>query len=222
MRVERPLEADEINAVLAASRKAIANKTFILSYPGRNDGLEVLMRPDGWPRLVRAAGEGRGGVVSTDGSWQWSDYFIDISHYTGRPAQKCDGSTTAGELVVTYTHTASTNKWTSRADTRGWVPVCNPVFDVLSGAAPATSVAPSVLAEKAVRGFTAAFTCPAGTYGLSHADDVTQTLLIDADSLLPVRWQVVEDRRLSDERLLKYTPLQLRVPNGVAAPQCIP
>jgi len=222
MRLERPLEADEIKTVLVASRKGIANKPFTLSHPGRHDGLEVLMRRDGWPRIVRSAGGMRGGVLSsTDGSWEWSDFFIHISHYTGRPARRCDGSTVAGELVVTYTHAASTNRWTSHADTRGWVPVCNPVFDVLSGTTPTTSVAPHILADRAMRGFTAPFTCPAGTYGLSQSDGVTQTLVIDAESLLPVRWQVFEERRLSAEEVLNYNRLELSLPKSVAAPRCI-
>jgi hypothetical protein len=231
----RPLQPAEINAVLGASREAIANKTFTLSYLGREDGLEILMRTDGWPRIVRGEGdlEGlEGGIVVAGAAagavtaTRWRDHFVDIVEYTGAAARRCDGATVPGELVVTYEHQRSTNTWTAHAGTKGQragVPVFNPVFDVLTGRAPAVSEETTVTEGRTERGFTAPFSAPPSTYGLTDPTlRASQTLWIDVDSLLPVRWQVTAGGSVTDTRVLTYKPLGLRPPDGVEPPRCIP
>ena len=227
----RPLQPAEINAVLGASRAAIANKTFTLSYLGREDGLEILMRTDGWPRIVRGEGDLEGGIVAgTAGGavtvTRWRDHFIDIVEYTGAAARGCDGATVPGELVITYEHRRSTNTWTAHAGTKGeraGVPVFNPVFDVLTGRAPAVSEETTVIEGRTERGFTAPFSAPPNTYGLTDPTlQANQTLWIDVDSLLPVRWEVTAGGKVTDTRVLSYKPLGLRPPDGVEPPRCIP
>jgi hypothetical protein len=230
VRVARPLEPAEINALLGASRDALAQMTFTLTYLGREDGLQILMREDGWPRLVRSEGRveagiatstPNGAVTTTDSS----DYFVHIVDYTGAPARGCDVSAVSGELAITYTHTGTANAWTAHAGTtdRGaGVPICNPVFDVLTGGVPAVSGETTQIDGRTVRGFSAPFSCPPNTYGLDGSAQASQTLFIDVDSLLPVRWQVTAGRNVTDTRVLTYTPLGLRAPDGVAAPRCIP
>ena len=79
IRFPRSLQPDEVNAVLAASRAAISGKTFNLTYIGRQDGLQVLMRGDGWPQMVRSEGGMEFGLItSTREATHWSDYFIEI------------------------------------------------------------------------------------------------------------------------------------------------
>ena len=227
----RPLQPAEINAVLGASRAAIANRTFTLSYLGREDGLEILMRTDGWPRFVRGEGDLEGGSVAGTAAGavtatRWRDHFIDMVEYTGAVARRCDGATVAGELVITYEHRRSTNTWAARAVTKGeraGVPIFNPVFDVLTGKAPAVSEETTVIEARTVRRFTAPFSAPLNTYGLvDPTRQASQTLWIDVDSLLPVRWEVMAGGNVTDTRVLNYKPLSLRPPDGVEPPRCIP
>jgi hypothetical protein len=229
--LDRPLESAEVEAVLAASREAIADKTLTLSYPGRQDGLQMLMRRDGWPRIVRAEFELEGGTI--DGtpagavvSERWRDRFVAIVEYTGTAARRCDGATLPGELVITYEHRQSTDVWTTDAGTHGrraGVPIANPIFDVLSGKVPAVSGKKTVIDGRVVREFTAPFSAPSNTYGLGDPPaQATQTLWIEVDSLLPVRWDVTAESRITDTRVLNYSAFELRQPVGVEPPQCIP
>jgi hypothetical protein len=222
-RLARPLQPSEVHAVLAAAREAAADRTLLLAYLGRDDGLEILMGGDGWPRLLRSEGGLKGGTVVGSTATEWTDYFVHISNHTGEPARRCDGSTVSGELVITYTHTRSTNTWTARASTKGWVPVCNPVFDVLAGRVATVSDTRKDIDGHTARGFTAPFSCAPGTYGLGDSlTEATQTLFIDVDSLLPVRWEVFDGHNVSDTRVLKYRQFDIRVPERVDPPQCIP
>jgi hypothetical protein len=227
----RPLQLVEIDAVLGASREAIANKTFTLSYVGRDDGLQILMREDGWPRIVRGEGGLEGGIVGGTAaggvtSTGWRDYFVHLVEYTGAVARRCGGATVPGELVITYQHRRSTNTWSAHAGTRGQgggVPVFDPVFGILSGKVAVVSETTAVTDGRTVRGFTAPFAAAPNTYGLDGAPaQPTQTLWIDVDSMLPLRWEVTDRSKITDTQVLDYKPLDLGRPTGVEPPQCIP
>ena len=232
IRLPRSLQPDEVSAVLAASRAAISGKTFNLTHIDRQDGLQVLMREDGWPRIVRFEGGMEGGVVTSTGeTTHWSDYFIHIVDYTGVQARRCDGSSFPGELVVTYEHSRAADAWTAAAGTsarssRGFpagVPVANPVFDVLRGTINVHSDSGVTMIDgRSARGFTAPLAPPPTTYGVRNPEGrIHQTLWIDIEWLLPVQWDVIEDGILRDSRALRYVALGLQPPAGIDAPRCI-
>jgi hypothetical protein len=213
IRLSRQLRPEEIAAVVAASRAEIDGKTFTYTSADRQDGMQVLMRGDGWPRIVRGErGISGGTVTSTGQSTEWSDYFIHIADYTGEKARRCDGSIIPGELVVTYDHSETADAWTAVAGTtaraaRGFpagVPVGNPVFDVLAGRVAAQSDAGTRLIDgRPERGFTAPLSPPPTTYGVPNPHGpVDQTLWIDIDWLPPVRRDVIEAGTVRDSRTL--------------------
>jgi len=118
VRLSRQLRRGEIASVLAASRAEIDGKTFTFTYIDHSDGMQVLMRGDGWPRIVRREGGIEGGTVTSTGqSTQWSDDFIQIADYTGEEARRCDGAIVPGELVVTYEHSRAADAWAVAAGT---------------------------------------------------------------------------------------------------------
>src|SRR5437899_718393 len=142
----RPLQPSEIAVVLGGVRDAITDKTFTLSFPGHDEGAQVLMRGDGRPARMRTIYGIDGGTVSSDGSRSdWHDDFIDIVDYTGAPARRCDGTGVAGELVITYEHRASTDTWTASAATTAvdWtgapVEIGGAIFNILSATTPVSS-----------------------------------------------------------------------------------
>jgi hypothetical protein len=211
-RVSRPLQPAEIAVILGAARQAMADKTFTLSFPGRVEGPEVLMRQNGRLTRMRMSYGIAGGTVSSDGNRnKWHDDFIDVIDYTGAPARRCDGTAAGGELVITYEHRASTDKFTARTATTGvdWqgspVEVGGPSFNILSGATLVWSdVVRQTSGGHASRALTAPFSRPPHSarngYGLGDQPAAaTQSLWIDADTLLPVRWEVAVGDRLGYE-----------------------
>jgi len=148
----RPLSNTEIAGVLAASQRAMAGKTFRLSYNGRGQGTEILMGRNGIPRRIRSAGSILGGVVggvapgSTEPSrtmTTWRLDYITITDYTGRPARHCNGSADQGDLVVDYRLESSSVSWKvtpRRRDARDFGgPGLAPLFELLQGAGSITS-----------------------------------------------------------------------------------
>lgn len=231
VRLARPLQPAEIGAVLAASRQALAGKTFTLSFPGREEGPQVLMRDDGRPAIMRTTYGVSGGFVSvgsggTGGSTtEWHDDFIEIADYTHAPAQRCDGSTVAGELVITYIYRRSTDTWTATAANTAvtWdgMPseIAAPIFNVLSG----TTVPVSDVTRKGADGRLArAFTVPV-SLPVAASAVATQSLWIDTESMLPIRWDMAVGDRVGYEMVFNFQPLDLRPPEGVVEPpRCIP
>lgn len=234
-RATRALEPAEISAVLQATRAAIANKTFILAFPGFETGPEVLIGADGRPRITRMTYGLSGGVVGADGARsEWRDDFVDIVVHSGAPAARCDGSPVSGELVITYQHRASTDAWTAFAATTPTdmttgapgLQVGQPIFDLLAGDTPVVSVERRTIDGPSARAFTGDFVPPAhsarGGYGLSDSQAAArQTLWIDVDSLLPLRWEVSVVGSPAYVLLFNYRPLDLRPPDGIEPPHCI-
>jgi hypothetical protein len=193
------------------------------------------MRGDGRPAIVRTAYGISGGFVGGDGSQsEWHDEFIDVADYTGAPARRCDGAAVVGELVITYQHRGSTDTWTASGATTAvdWngapVEIGGPIFNILSETTPVSSdVVRQTGDGRLTRAFTAPFSVPPhsarGSYGLGDPPAAaTQSLWIDAGSLLPVRWEVVVGDRVGYELVFNYEHLDLRPPDGLEPPRCIP
>lgn len=236
----RPLVAAEVAAVLTASRQAIDGKACRLSYGAGGPGPEVLMRSDGRPRFMRLASgvnvnsasiSASGDGTATRRETQSRDDLINFIDYTGRPARRCDGSVEPGELVIEYEHRRSTNTWTAKARLRTPMEVGAPIFDALAGVTRVTSGERKQVGGRWARAFAAPWTLPPGAQpGGPLPAGATQTLWIDVESLLPLRWGVsippAPERGMPaiPDYGLSFTcdaSIDVRPPDGVTPPDCI-
>ena len=206
------------------------------------------MATAGRPRLIRMSGGLEGGTVTgfaggTVGGGtaappthtEWREEYILIIAFTGRPARRCDGSAVAGELVIEYRHSSLINAWTTtaRAETNEQrLATWTHMFRMLSGATPVTSGERKQIGGRWARAFVAPWTPPhsgiqqveltgdplPNVIGVPPSRVTTETLWIDAESLLPVRWETTER---GYDYALTYEPLDLQKPAGVNAPDCI-
>lgn len=170
---------------------------------------------------------------------EWHDYVTTVFEFTGRPARWCNGVAEPGELVIEYTHYQSTDSWTvsARAETQpGLGPGYTPVFDLLRGATPLISGERRRIGNRPARAFFAPWT-PPDDRGLVEVTgdplpnvprivsrlphDETQTLWIDTESLLPLRWEATRPDTNDYGFSFTYEPIDLRRPAGVQAPDCI-
>jgi hypothetical protein len=247
LNVERTLTTIEIAAVLGASRRALTSKTFRVSSAPRGRGPEVLMGPGGRPKTVRTTygieGGFVGGTPGTASSTErrWREDIVSIVDYTGRPARRCDGSAEQGEMVIEYERRGTTNGWAAtarrRADRDLGPPGLAPVLEMLRGAAPLTSGERRQMGDRRARAFVSPWTAPPpdprsqaplltgdplpNVAGDPVANDATQALWIDTASLLPLRWEVSRQGRVTSGFDIAYESMNLRPPVGVDAPACI-
>jgi hypothetical protein len=247
LKVERSLTTTEIATVLDASRRALTGKTLRVSSAPRGRGPEVLMGAGGRPKIVRATYGIEGGVVSgTPGSAssterRWHEDIVSIVDYTGRPARRCDGSAEQGEMVIEYVQRGTTNGWTATARGRAerdlGAPGLAPVLEMLRGAGPLTSGERRQVGDRWARAFVSPWTAPPpdprskaplltgdpvpNVAGDPVANDATQSLWIDTASLLPLRWEVSKQGRVTSGFDITYQSINLRRPVGVDAPSCI-
>jgi hypothetical protein len=251
LNLTRPLTRVEIALVLAASRQALSAKTFRLSFAPGDRGIEVLMGPDGRPKIARAAFGVEAGMVSGIATTtsaavapatvtRWHEDLIHIVDYTGERAHRCDGSVEQGELVIEYEHHSSTNAWTATARRRGtrdlgW-PGIAPVFEMLLATAPMTSGERRQIGVRFARAFVSPWTPPPpdsrsqaprlgdpmpNVAGDPPPDDSTQTLWIDTETFLPLRWEATKRGMVMNGFIMTYETIDLRPPAGIDAPACI-
>jgi len=162
------------------------------------------------------------------------DYILIID-YTGRPAHHCDGSAAPGELVIEYRHSSLINAWTTTTRAQTSEKRLDPwthMFDMLSGVTPVTSGERKQIGGRWARAFVAPWTPPPhretqpeltgdpfpNVVGTPVPRVTTETLWIDAESLLPVRWETTER---GYDYTLTYEPLDIQPPPGVTAPDCV-
>jgi hypothetical protein len=170
---------------------------------------------------------------------EWHDYVTTVFEFTGRPAHWCNGVAEPGELVIEYKHYQSTDSWTAsaRAETQpGLGPGYTPVFDLLRGATPLLSGERRMIGNRPARAFFAPWT-PPDDRGLVEVTgdplpnvpkivsrlprEETQTLWIDTESLLPLRWEATRPDTNDYGFAFTYEPIDLRRPAGVAVPDCV-
>jgi hypothetical protein len=117
--------------------------------------------------------------------------LVTFTEYTGRAASKCDGTALNDHLVIEYEHRSTDNRWTARARTRAFDEPLSPVFDILSGSTPATSGDRRSFDDRTARALAAPWKPPAGAQsGGPLPPGTTQSLWIDIESLLPLRWSI--------------------------------
>lgn len=246
----RPLTDPEIQTILAASRKALAAKTFRLAAVGGSQGPQVLMGRDGQPRMVRWAGGIIGGTVGgvrsgDDASGRppetrWRGEFVEIIDYTGRPARRCGESAQQGELVVEYRSDPPGSQWTARARRRdardfGGIGIA-PIFTMLQGTGSIASGERRRIRGRWARAFISPWTPPPSrpsepapltgdpipnVVGQPAPNEAVQSLWIDAEAQLPLRWETSKRGLFLRGYDFRYTPIDLRLPAGVDSPECI-
>jgi len=222
----RRLTQAEIAQVLTAARGAIAGRTFRLSYRPGGPGPEVLMATNGWPRFVRTvsgytswSGTAANETVATPREYRAD--VREVTEYTSRPARKCDGSEVDRELVIEYRNESSRG-WTAKARTRSTMEFAASIFDILAGTTRVGDGALQPLGDRPARAFVAPWTPPAGSQpGGPLPQNATQTLWIDVETLLPLRWEVGAANAPGYGVSFTYEMLDIRAPDGVVAPQCI-
>src|SRR5436190_4654657 len=248
LNAERPLMPTEIAAVLDASRRAVARKTFRASSVGGHQTVDVLVGPSGQPKVVRSVSVIERGIVYGTAAGtsapplqtetRWQEEVVSILDYTGRPARQCDGSLEPGEMMILYMRQGSSS-WTATARRHDPSAIQNPgverAFELLRGSAPLTSSQQSRIESRAARVFVAPWNPPPdrsvsaprltgdpmpNVAGERAPTDATESLWIDVRSLLPVRWEVAKRGARVYGYDFKQMPLDLRPPPGVRAPGC--
>ena len=134
-----------------------------------------------------------------------------------------------GEMVIDYLLNSSTQKWsvTARVKTPGDAVAARPL-EMLSTAASLRSGERRLLGSRPVRALVS--TSPpwkaaaiTGDPAPNPADFVpVESLWIDTDTLLPVRWEIAERQAVVGAAEFVYERLDLRPPAGVKTPTCIP
>lgn len=216
IRDTRALQSAEIAQVLTASRQAVSGKTFRMTYVAGGPGAEFVMDADGrpaWMRMTSGVGEG-------------SDHVdvITVLHYTRTPARACDGHPLDGELVVEFERRVPPGAWSAKARTRA-AEVAAPIFDALTGV---TTLASGGFRDfyggRRARAFTAAWNNPSNP----DVKGATQSLWVDVESLLPLRWSIAvpagSDRPAIPDYGLSFeydTAIDIHAPDGIRAPDCV-
>ncbi len=241
LNLQRPLTADEMDTVLSRIRQALAGKTLRLKQKGGET--EVLVGRAGVPHLIRVShieGERIGGVVGgipgtgtvrvfTPPEQREERRLVKLTEYTGVSAGRCNGAPATGEMVIDYLLNSSTQRWsvTARERTPGDTAAARPL-EMLRTAASLRSGARRLLGGRPVRAIVS--TSPpwkaadiTGDPAPNPADFVpVESLWIDTDTLLPVRWEVSERQAVVGVAEFVYERLDLRPPVGVETPRCIP
>jgi hypothetical protein len=222
----RPLTQAEVAQVVGAARNAIAGRTFRLSYQPGGPGPEVLMGSTGRPRFVRTvsgytswSGASRNGTTTT--TREYHANVREVTEFTGRPARRCDGAAADGELVIEYRN-ENEQGWTAKARTRTPIEFAASVWDMLAGVVAVEDGAVKTSGDRQARTVVAPWKPPAGSQpGGSLVPNLTQSLWIDVETLLPLRWEVNAPTAPGYGVSFTYEALDIRAPDGVVAPECI-
>jgi hypothetical protein len=237
LNLQRPLTAAEMDTVVRGIRQTLAGKTLRL-VDGRYGSREILVGPDGLPRMVRSIGARPGervsGVVTSDGVAvripEDPERFVMLIEYTVVPARRCDGATATGDTVVEYLMSLTTQVWTATARERvpGDMALARPL-EMLRATASLKSGEARLIGTRAARAvvspwplFNAEARRITGDPAPDPAEFVPmQTMWVDTDSLLPLRWEVSERQAIIRDADFVHAPLELQRPAGIQAPTCI-
>jgi hypothetical protein len=243
----RPLTATETATVVDAWQDALTGKTFRLSPLPFGQGPAVLMSGRGQPRIIQTISGITGGIVSGVAGasdpiieTQFHQETVTITAFTGRPVRRCDGSIEPIEMVVDYVRRDSTPPWTATAHRRSerdeGGPAIEPVFKMLRGDTPVASGERQRIGGRWARAFVSPWIAPSdrdsqrqqltgdplpNVVGEPAPNERVQSLWIDTESLLPLRWEVSKRGMLMLGFDFVYEPIDLRLPAGVDTPNCI-
>jgi hypothetical protein len=215
-----PLGADEITQVLDAVRAAVARKTFWVSssFAG-TPSLELLLGSDGRPVLIQVTSG-----IDTSGAGQPARHVTVevLTHFLRQPALYCDGSPAPGELVAEYENVG--DGWTvSMRHSEAGPGDLTPISAALRGEVAFVDAGASTIAGRLARGLTAPWN-PRDPDAV-RAHEAAQTLWLDEQSLLPLRWSVTMSVPVGAAAfgffLVPDDTIELRPPAGVQPASCI-
>jgi hypothetical protein len=251
----RPLTLAEDARVLRAVRAAIAGKRGRLisaadEAAGRA-GMEFAVGPDGRLWFLRSSGRIMGGIVGSDGTGTtFTREYVTITHLSGRPARGCDGTPRPGQLIVTYRNEG--DGWFATARTQVYAASPTPLDDFLAGNLHVDSGELQMIGDRPARVFVAPWTMAARTaeeaakQGPEYRSDdggrtwtkpspadtpqLAQSLWVDTESLLPVRWALTSvadpERHVPPKPYNVLTvrydkAINIQPPRGVTPPDCV-
>lgn len=204
---KRALSPAAVAQVMDAILAAMAGQTFKVTPLPVGPALEweIQMDSRGGPRYLRTA-RGNGQVSFAD--------------YTGRPAKTCSGQPIAEELVITYARMPGV-PWDVKGRARTDDEPLSDYFALFRFQLESRTVAQ--IDGREARAFVAPWRVRPGDAPELVAQ-VKQTLWIDVESLLPLRWEMTREGTPTGYGLIfTHRPsLRLRPPEGVAAPECVP
>ena len=229
----RPLTGAEVSRVVDGIRQALAGKTFRLLDKLRG-GPEILMGRDGHPRLVRVMGRGESvaGITSETGTMRvfaLPDVIVSVYEYSRAPTRYCGGGSAASGMVIEYVLNLTTNVGdvTAREPGPRDLDVARPL-EMLKTPATLASGGNRLVGKRNARALISPLQIPddvilTGDPAPNPADFVPiQSLWIDTDSILPLRWEVHRRQAMVHAIDFVYDRFELERPDGFDVPTCIP
>jgi hypothetical protein len=233
LKLERPLTVTETETLVSGIHQALAGKTFRLVGKFHRER-EILMGRDGLPRFVRVKGQGESvaGITSETGTmrvFSLPDVIVSVFEYSRVPARRCKGGQAATGMVIEYLLNLTTpvRHVTAREPGPRDAAMARPL-EMLQKAATLTTGGRKLVGERGARSLVSPLPISnavvlTGDPAPNPADFVPiQSLWIDTDSLLPLRWEVSRRQAIVDASDFVYEQLDLRRPVGFELPQCIP
>ncbi len=243
LNLQRPLTPVEMDIVVKGIHTALTGTTLRLVQERRVDDREVLMGPGGIPRMIRGTHTAVG--VSPDGeliagiiggipggggiSMGVPRTFVSLIEYTGHAAPRCDDAPATGEMVVEYLLDVAAQTWTvtARESRPGEREPVHPL-EMLKTPASLRSGEGRLVHTRIARAivfktpFDAAHPHITGDPAPNPAEFVpVQTLWIDTNSLLPLRWEVTQRDAIVAAYDFVYERLDFQRPAGIEVPVCV-
>lgn len=232
LRLLRPLTAAEIDTAVGGIRQAMAGKTFRLM-DQRGDP-EILMGRDGMPHMVRYKGRGEriAGITTETGTmpvFNLPDVLVWVFEYSRVPARRCNGALASGGMVIEYVLNLTTKmrQVTAREPGPRDIWMARPL-EMLRAIGTLSSGADRLVGLRNARALVSPMPLPddvvlTGDPAPNAVELVPiQSLWIDTDSLLPLRWEVSQRQARLGAIDFVYEQFDLQRPAGFEAPTCIP
>lgn len=233
LNLQRPLTAAEASRVVSGIRQALAGKTLRLVDKFQGDP-EILMGRDGMPRLVRFKGRGESvaGITTETGTmrvFNLPDVIVSVFEYSRVPARRCKGGQAASGMVIEYLMNLTTEvrQVTAREPGPRDAGMARPL-EMLKATETLTSGENRLVGNRRARALVSPMLVSGdvvltGDPAPNPAEFVRmQSLWIDTDSLLPLRWEVFQRQARLGAIDFVYEQIDLRRPAGFEMPKCIP
>jgi len=241
LNLPRPLTAEELQIVVSGIHQALDGRTLRLVQERGTDDREVLFGPRATPLMIRLSLSGIG--LTPEGEIiagiaggipggapvppPVPRSFVELIEYTTNAARHCDGTSATGDIVVVYLLDVAAKRWTVRAHEShpGNRALVRPL-ELLTAASlesGETRLVRTRIARAIVsRGTPDTAPHITGDPAPNPAEFVpVQSLWIDTNSLLPLRWEVTQRDAIVAAYDFVYERLEFERPAGVEVPSCI-